>query len=97
MQTIQIENDRLILSGDLGLTQVSAIWEKLKNHPALSTLALVDCRALSGVDSSAVSLLLNLQSISQNQLALLAPPAALKTLLGLYNVNALLPLAGESE
>lgn len=96
MQLINVNDDRLVLSGELGLTQVSSFWQNLQNHPTLNKLKVVDCRALSQVDSSALALLLNLQAICPNTLSLDAPPPALLTLLGLYNVEDLLPLTGES-
>lgn len=96
MNTIQIEKDRLVLTGELGLAQVSALWHGLQKHPALQSLAVVDCRALGRVDSSAVALLLNLQAICQNTLRLESASPTLVTLLGLYNVDTMLPLMGES-
>lgn len=96
MQLINVNNDRLVLSGDLGLTQVSTLWQNLQSYPALNKLKVVDCRALSQVDSSALALLLNLQAICPNTLSLASPPPALLTLLGLYNVEDMLPLMGEN-
>ncbi len=96
MQLIKVNDDRLVLSGALGLTQVSTFWQTLQRHPALNKLKVIDCRALTQVDSSALALLLNLQAICPNTLSLDAPPPALLTLLGLYNVEGMLPLTGEN-
>lgn len=88
-------NGGLKFNNALILPNLTAIWQELESIN-LADIATLDLADVSQIDSAGIALLLNVQQRCSTCLELSHAPASLKTLLGLYNLTEMLPIAEET-
>lgn len=91
----QPSEGRLIFKNALMLSNLAEVWAELASINMLDVMTL-DMAEVSQIDSAGIALLLDLQQRCSARLVLANPPASLKTLLSLYNLTEILPIAKET-
>ncbi|WP_029934018.1 STAS domain-containing protein [Thiomicrospira pelophila] len=91
----QTSEGRLIFKKALMLSNLSEVWAELASINMLDVMTL-DMAEVSQIDSAGIALLLDLQQRGSARLVLASPPASLQTLLSLYNLTEILPIAKET-
>lgn len=94
MKQINLQQGCLAFSQTLTLVNLSSVWAQLSKLD-LTHLTKVDLADVSQIDSAGIALLLELQAINSSRFVLVNAPASLITLLGLYNLTEILPMAEE--
>jgi len=90
---ITLDGEALRLDGAMTMSTARRLDEAAS--PLLSRVRRIDLAAVSEVDSSAIALLFGWMRTADRPLALLSPPASLKTLAEVYGVAELLGLDGQ--
>lgn len=91
----QPSEGRLIFKNALMLSNLAEVWAELALINMLDVVTL-DMAEVSQIDSAGIALLLDLQQRCSARFVLANPPASLKTLLSLYNLTEILPIAKET-
>lgn len=96
MKSISLETGGLLkFNNALMLSNLAEISAELATIN-MADIVMLDLAKVTQIDSAGIALLLELQQNSKAQIELVNPPSSLETLLSLYNLTEMLPIAEET-